>query len=76
MVEEYNNPPLAGRQSNWHTIKYETRRLKNPSSNRKWRIKNQQTGKGYMISPGANDGIADSFGRGDIWFFKESPKSV
>jgi Copper amine oxidase, enzyme domain len=73
MVEEYNNPPLAGRQSNWHTIKYETRRLKNPSSNRKWRIKNQQTGKGYMISPGANDGIADSFGRGDIWFLRNRP---
>ena len=73
MAEEYNNPPLAGRQSNWHTIKYETRRLKNPSSNRKWRIKNRQTGKGYMISPGANDGIADSFGRGDIWFLRNRP---
>ena len=73
MVEEYNNPPLSGGQSNWHIIKYETRRLKNPSSNRKWRIKNQQTGKGYMISPGSNDGIADSFGRGDIWFLRNRP---
>jgi hypothetical protein len=73
MVEEYNNPPLAGRQANWHTIKYETRRLKNPSSNRKWKNKNQQTGKGYTISPGSNDGTADSFGRGDIWFLINHP---
>jgi hypothetical protein len=72
-VEEYNSPPLSGGQSNWHIIKYETKRLKNPPSNRKWRIKNQQTGKGYMISPGANDGIADSFGRGDTWFLRNRP---
>jgi Cu2+-containing amine oxidase len=26
-----------------------------------------------MISPGANDGIADSFGRGDIWFLRTRP---
>ncbi len=51
-------------------IKYETKRLRNPSSNRKWRIQNQQTSKGYLINPGANDGIADSFGKRDIWFLK------
>jgi hypothetical protein len=73
IVEEYNNPPLPGGQSNWRLTKYETRRLRNPSSNRKWRIKNKQTGKGYMISPGANDGVADSFGRGDIWFIRNRP---
>jgi len=70
VVEEYNDPPISG-SSNWHLIKYETKRLRNPSSNRKWRIQNQQTGgKGYLINPGANDGIADSFGKGDIWFLK------
>jgi hypothetical protein len=72
IVEEYNNPPITG-QSNWHIIRYETKRLRNPSSNRKWRIQNQQTGKGYMINPGANDGITDSFGKGDIWFLKNRP---
>ena len=30
-------------------------------------------GKGYLINPGANDGIADSFGKGDIWFLKNRP---
>jgi hypothetical protein len=72
IVEEYNDPPITG-QSNWHIIRYETKRLRNPSSNRKWRIQNQQTGKGYMINPGANDGITDSFGKGDIWFLKNRP---
>jgi hypothetical protein len=69
VVEEYNDPPISG-SSNWHLIKYETKRLRNPSSNRKWRIQNQQTSKGYLINPGANDGIADSFGKRDIWFLK------
>jgi hypothetical protein len=72
VVEEYNDPPISG-SSNWHLIKYETKRLRNPSSNRKWRIQNQQTSKGYLINPGANDGIADSFGKGDIWFLKYRP---
>ena len=72
VVEEYNDPPISG-SSNWHLIKYETKRLRNPSSNRKWRIQNQQTSKGYLINPGANDGIADSFGKGDIWFLKNRP---
>jgi hypothetical protein len=68
-VQEYNDPPISG-QSNWHTIKYETKRMRNPSSNRKWRIQNEQTGRGYMINPGPNDGMADSFGKGDIWFLR------
>lgn len=74
IVEEYNNPPLSGGTSNWHTIKYETKRLKNPSTNRRWRITRQaQTKKGYTIIPGPNDGIADSFGKGDIWFLRNRP---
>jgi hypothetical protein len=73
-VEEYNNPPLSGGISNWHTIKYETKRLKDLSSNRRWRIgKLGQLKKGYLIIPGPNDGIADSFGKGDIWFLRNRP---
>jgi hypothetical protein len=72
IVEEYNDPPVSG-SSNWHLIKYETKRLRNPSSNRKWKIKKGETGKGYMINPGPNDGIADSFGKGDIWFLRNRP---
>jgi hypothetical protein len=73
-VEEYNNPPLSGQQSNWHTIKYETKRLKNPSTNRRWRIRRQQqSDEAYLIIPGSNDGIADSLGKGDIWFLRNRP---
>jgi hypothetical protein len=75
LVEEYNDPPISG-SSNWHVIEYETKRLRNPSSNRKWRIQNQKTAKGYMINPGANDGIADSFGKGDIWFLRNRPNQL
>ena len=67
-VEEYNDPPLAGSSSHWHVQKYEIKRLRDPTQKRKWRIVHSATGKGYMIVPGPNDGIADSFGRGDIWF--------
>jgi hypothetical protein len=74
-VEEYNNPLLSGGQSNWHTIKYETKRLKNPSTNRRWKIRRQQqqSDEGYLIIPGSNDGIADSFGKGDVWFLRNRP---
>ena len=47
--------------------------MRNPSNNRKWRIKKQQTDKGYEIIPGSNDGIADNFGKGDIWFLRNRP---
>jgi hypothetical protein len=74
MVEEYNDPPLSAGQSNWHTIKYETKRLRNPSTNRRWKIRRQQqSDEGYLIIPGSSDGIADSFGKGDIWFLRNRP---
>lgn len=69
VVEEYNQPSISG-SSNWHVLKYELKRARNPSLNRKWRIQNSQTGKGYMIVPGPNDGISDDFGKGDIWFLR------
>lgn len=69
IAQEYNDPILVGR-SNWHTKIYEIRRPKNAGRKRKWRIKNANTGRGYTIEPGSNDGLLDSFGVGDIWFVK------
>jgi hypothetical protein len=43
-------------------------KIKKSASNRKSEIQNQQTGKGFMIKSSAHDGIANSFGKGDIWF--------
>jgi hypothetical protein len=69
IVREFNDPPLSS-GSKWHTIKYEIKRKRDPSHQRKWLVKNPDTDKGYMISPGPNDGIADTFARGDLWFLR------
>ncbi|MFL6432745.1 MAG: hypothetical protein ACJ71O_03295, partial [Nitrososphaeraceae archaeon] len=42
-------------------------------SSKKTAFENEQTNKGYTINPGSNDGIADSFGKGDIWFLRNRP---
>lgn len=73
-VREYNDPPLAG-SSKWHTIKYETKRFRDPSRKRKWRVEHIDRDKGYDIIPGSDDGIATSspdwpFPRGDLWFLR------
>jgi hypothetical protein len=69
VVREYNNPPLFP-PSNWHTKRYEIRRLRDSTRNRKWQIKNVSTGEGYTLTPGSNDGLADSFARGDLWILR------
>jgi len=69
VVREYNNPPLFP-PSNWHTKRYEIKRLRDPGRNRKWEIKNASTGEGYTLIPGPNDGVADSFAKGDVWILR------
>ena len=69
MVQEYNDPPLIG-SSNWHTKSYETRRPRDPSRNRRWRVSNVSTGEGYDLIPGVGDGTADAFGVGDAWVLR------
>ena len=69
IVREFNDPPLSS-GSKWHTNKYEIKRKRDPSHQRKWLVKNPDTDKGYMINPGPNDGIADTFARGDLWFLR------
>lgn len=69
LVEEFNDPILIP-PSNWHKKIYEIRRQKDPSRKRKWRITNTQTHQGYEIIPGDNDGVADSYGVGDLWVLR------
>ena len=69
VVQEYNNPPLFG-SSNWHTKNYEIRRLRDSARKRRWRVLNASTGEGYTLIPGANDGVVDSFGVGDLWILR------
>ena len=69
VVREYNNPPIIG-TSNFHTKYYEIRRLRDAGHQRRWQVENSQTGEGYMLIPSANDGVADSFGIGDVWVLR------
>lgn len=68
-VEEFNDPPLPGMPGHWHTIRREMRRRRDPDRRRRWRITTAE-GRGYMIAPGDNDGIADWFGAGDLWVLR------
>jgi hypothetical protein len=69
LVDEYNNPPLAG-GSPWRTLTHEVRRARDYARSRKWRVRNSRTGRGYEIVPGAEDGLADAYGRGDFWLLR------
>lgn len=69
-VLEFNDPKLAGHDSNWHTLLHEIRRKRNAGRKRKWRVRNRASGEGYVIVPGEEDGEADSFGVGDLWALK------
>ncbi len=69
LVEEFNDPILVG-NSNWHKKTYEIKRAKDPARKRKWRITNTTSGSSYEIIPGANDGVLDSFGVGDLWVLR------
>ena len=51
-VLEFNDPPLAGQDRNWHTLRHEIRRKRNPGRTRRWRVRNRGSGEGYVITPG------------------------
>ncbi len=67
VVLEHNDPPLAGHDTSWHTLKHEIRRRRNAAHKRRWRVRNQGTNEGYILVPGTGDGEADSYGVGDFW---------
>jgi hypothetical protein len=73
VVEEFNDPPLTG-TSNWQAHNFEVRRPRNPSSGRRWRIRNVRTGEGYEVVPGPNDGTASAYGIGDVWVLAYKPQ--
>ena len=66
-VHEFNDPPLPGRPGSWHRLEHEIRRKRNPGRKRRWRVRDRQTGKGYVLVPGGSDGEADGYGIGDFW---------
>ncbi|MGH2919668.1 MAG: hypothetical protein ACRDLS_13875, partial [Solirubrobacteraceae bacterium] len=72
-VREFNDPPLQGHTSRWHTLRHEIRRAKLPSRKRKWRVVNRVSGESYTLVPGPEDGQRDSFGVGDMWALRHRP---
>jgi hypothetical protein len=73
VVSEFNSPPIAPSNLNWHTNRFEVSRPRNPARSRKWKIENSTTGDAYELIPGPDDGVAHNaamFGRGDVWILR------
>jgi Copper amine oxidase, enzyme domain len=69
VVREFNDPPIVP-GSNWHTKHFEIKRYRDPSRKRRWRVEHAGSGKGYDLIPGVDDGMADSYARGDVWILR------
>ena len=69
IVEEFNDPPIAG-NSNWHAKQFEIRRVRDPLHKRKWRVRNLHSGEAYTIVPGAHDGVSTPYGVGDLFVLR------
>ncbi|SRR6266404_942732 len=49
------------------TVGTELSQPRNPFVGYVWRVRDKITGRGYIIAPGPEDGIADGFGVADAW---------
>ncbi len=75
VVQEYNDPPVAG-TGNWHTMHLEVRRNRSTEHGRYWRVRNTRASQGYAIRPGPDDGTADQYGAGDVWILRYDPDEI
>jgi hypothetical protein len=48
----------------------EVKRNRDYVRNRRWMVQNTATGESYLILPGAEDGVADAYARGDVWLLR------
>ena len=70
-VYEYNTTtPDIGYGPGWHKKLWETSRLKNPATNRRWAVMDRSQGNGCFLVPDPNDGTADAFSTRDVWFMR------
>ncbi|MBA3528651.1 MAG: hypothetical protein H0T91_04960 [Propionibacteriaceae bacterium] len=69
VVREFNSPPIFP-PDNWHTHNFEATRRRRPDLSRRWQVRNSQTGDAYNLIPGPEDGVADDFGRADVWILR------
>jgi Copper amine oxidase, enzyme domain len=72
LIFEHNDPPLQPGTNVWQPQPFEIRRLRDPARKRRWRVQHADSGRGYTIIPGANDGTAkgDSYAKGDVWLLR------
>ena len=72
LIFEHNDPPLQPGTNVWQAQPFEIRRLRDPAHKRRWRVQHADSGRGYTIIPGANDGTAkgDPYAKGDVWLLR------
>ncbi len=67
-VLEYNTYTAnQGWGPGWHEKRSEIIRSKNLPSKRSWAVLDRNSGRGYHLIPGPNDGLADGFSTADLW---------
>ena len=74
-VREFNDPPVTG-TAKWHTLRHEVRRPRSTTRKRRWRVVNRDTHESYTLVPGPGDGVADSFGVGDMWALRRRGRQL
>lgn len=68
---EYNTTtPDIGYGPGWHKKLWETSRLKNAATNRRWAVMDRGAGNGCFLIPGPDDGTADAFSTRDVWLMR------
>jgi hypothetical protein len=78
VVAEFNDPPLVEGWGNWHDKTYEIQRPRDDGHQRRWRVTDPESGAGYDIVPGQDDGVATEspdwpFPQGDVWIVRWKP---
>ncbi len=53
----------------------ESKVIRTPLDARRWYVSNTVTNRSYMIRPGTADGVADEYGRGDMWLLRYKANS-
>ena len=75
VLREFNEPAIRG-ETRWHFMRFEVKRPRDAAHNRHWLVRHDRDGREYRIMPGANDGVADEFGAGDVWVLQYSPDEM
>lgn len=76
VVEEIDNPTRDPR-ARWDLIRMESKRLRRPGVDRRWRVRNTASGEVAEIIPNEKDGYTNwpgtspvDYGKGDLWVLR------